>query len=115
MGTFYLKENDLSPAFTATLKDPDGTAHDLTGQTAKLHITLEGGTVLSKALTVTSATAGTVQYQWLAADWGSSGLVTGNHRIECEAFDSGGANRITFPNDGYDHLQILADFADGST
>ena len=44
MATFYIKTNDTRPVLEVALKNPDGSAYDLTGSTAwKLYIVLSGG------------------------------------------------------------------------
>lgn len=124
MGIFFLKFRDTRPALEVTLKNPDGTVHDLTGATdITLHILLNTGAVLSRDMQVVgAATAGTVMYVWLATDWDSpGGLITSpqlpdlpanpDHLMEYEVIGSTG-ERTTFPNDTYDILRITADIGD---
>lgn len=98
MGTFFLKKLDTKPNLLVTLKNPDGTVHDLTGlgaSSVKLHIKLVDGTVLTRDMTIDSpATDGKVSYAWQATDWDAGGLVSGSHRMEYESTEE----RLTFPN-----------------
>jgi hypothetical protein len=111
MGVFYLKYRDTKPKLIATLKNPDGTIHNLTGITdVKLQIKLADGTALQRNMTIEGApTLGTVGYSWLATDWNVGGLVAGKHDMEYESV----AERLTFPNDSYDELLIKADIGQG--
>lgn len=128
MATAYLKYRDTRPILEVALKNPDDTAHDLTGATAvKLHIKRPDGTVVTRDMVVVSAAAGTVRYTWVAADWDTSNvngyLEAGpealpvrkgefEHRMEYEVLGAAGA-RTTFPNDGYDTLRIVSDIGQG--
>ncbi len=120
MAIFYLKENDTRPTLQVTLTNPDGTAYDLTNVvTVYLNITLSDGTDIQKTMTVDAVpTTGIVTYIWLAADWGSSGLAVGPspqsvHTMEYEVVGPG-TIRLTFPNDGYDTLSIVAELGQGA-
>lgn len=142
MGTFYLKKRDTRPIMDVTLKNPDGTIYDLTGNTAtKLHILLSDGTRLVRTMVVQGApTLGTLRYTWVTTDWdvasapdtdGSftiGGLVASptrplavgvkEHRMEYEVIGPSSV-RATFPNGGpspqddYDILRIAADVGQG--
>lgn len=119
MGTFYLKYRDTEPLLEVALKNPDGTAFDLTSSTAwELHIWLSDGTKLTRTMTVYgAATNGILRYQWLTTDWDTGNLVASptlplspsdvDHRMEYEVLTASG--RITFPNDGYDVLRVTTD------
>jgi hypothetical protein len=115
MGVQVLKKRDTKPVLLVTLKNPDGTVHDLTGlgaDSVKLHIKLVGGTVLTRTMTIESpATAGQVSYAWDATDWDAGGLVSGVHKMEYESTEE----RLTFPNkeDDNDTLYISDDIAQG--
>lgn len=133
---FDLKYRDTRPILLVYLLNPDGTAVDLTGTTVKLFITLSGGTKLIRNMVVDDTpTTGIVRYTWLATDWDEAsgttvdgafpvgGLVVGpgtvkpdgfvlgvgevEHRMEYEVVN--GTLRLTFPNDGYDTLRVVAD------
>lgn len=109
MANFYLKYRDTRPALVATLLDSGNAAHDLTGaDSVSLHIRLADGTVITKSMTVSDATAGQATYTWLDADWtGSPALAVGTHDMEYEVVD--GTSRLTFPNNANDKLVITRD------
>jgi hypothetical protein len=115
MGIFYLKENDTRPAFEAVLYNPDDTPYDLTGATnIYLHILIQPSeTAIEKAASATSSTGGVVGYTWTSGDWGTTGLVVGEHDI-CVEVVGPGTVRATFPNDGYDTLSVIPDIGDGA-
>lgn len=110
--TFYLKHRDTLPVLEVALKDPDDTAHNLTGAlSATLHIKLEDGTAVpGKAMAFDSdRLTGIVRYIWQALDWAPSGeLVAGVHTMEYEILGPADA-RMTFPNDDEDNLAIRVD------
>ena len=136
MAIFYLKKRDTRPTLVATLKNPDGTVVDLTGSAVRLLITLSDGTKLIRTMVVDASPAtGIARYTWVATDWDvasgttvdgaypvgglivspgtvkASGFVVDvgatEHRMEYEVVN--GASRLTFPNDSYDVLRIVAD------
>lgn len=115
MGRFYLKKRDTRPVLQVTLKDPDDTVHDLSGATgAKLHITLEDGTSISKTMVIDAdPTTGIVRYTWLSTDWDTGGLVSGTHRMEYEVLGPSAA-RLSFPNTEDHELVIVDDLGQGS-
>lgn len=133
---FYLKLRDTRPIFETALKNPDGTAYDLTGSTAwKLHIWLSNGDKLVRTMVKQGLdTAGVLRYTWIATDWDAAsspdvngsyqvgGLIAGpslplspsdvEHRMEYEVVGPGTV-RLTFPNDGYDILRVTSDIGQG--
>lgn len=112
MGVFYLKHGDTRPVLEAILKNPDGTVHDLTGVTSvKLHVQVGAVPFTRDMNVVGDPTTGTVQYAWAADDWITApalpALKAGKSKdlnMEYEAV--GGSSDMTFPNNGYDTLQI---------
>jgi len=112
---FYLKARDTLPVLEVALKDPDGTAHDLTGADAVwLHVSLPGGT-FSREMTVDDATGGIVSYAWVPTDWTVAPALAAYpvpYRMEYEVID--GTDHLTFPNDGYDELVVASDIGQAS-
>lgn len=127
MGVFRLKYRDTRPTLEVTLKDPDGSVHDLTGATDfYLHVRLTDGTVVTRTMQLVGPpTAGTLSYAWVAADWDVSNpaghLIVGptlpppkgtfEHRMEYEVV--GGTSRLTFPSEDYDVLRVWDDIGQG--
>jgi hypothetical protein len=120
MAVFTLKAHDTRPILEVALKNPDGTAHDLTGSTSwKLHIRLPGASTLTRDLVKQGAdTDGVLRYTWLDTDWEPTvptdpKLPTPVSLVELpmEYEVSGGTSRLTFPNTGHDTLRILGDLA----
>ena len=116
----YLKYRDTGPILEVSLKNPDETPFDLSGATAqKLHILLnDNATVLTRNMTVHGPpTDGVLRYTWIVTDWDAGQLIAGptpplkptdrEHRMEYEV--QFGATRLTFPNDGYHTLRVIAD------
>lgn len=71
----YIKQNDTSPnvraiLYTVTGDPPVASVVNLTGATVKFIMRQSGSTAakVDTAATVVDATAGTVQYTWIAAD-----------------------------------------------
>ena len=104
--TFYVKQNDTSPAMQATLQDADGNAVDLTGATVRFHMRAIGGTtvVVDAAATVVTAASGIVKYEWDAADTDT----IGSYQAEFEVTYADSSVE-TFPNDGYIRVEIIDD------
>lgn len=106
--TFYIKQNDTSPAMLATLQDADGNAINLTGASVRFHMRTIGSsqTTVDAAATVVTAASGIVRYAWDAADTAT----VGSYQAEFEVTYSD-ASIETFPNDGYIRVEIKADIA----
>lgn len=124
MAIHYLKFRDVRPILRAALKNPDGTAYDLTGATSvSLHVHLNDGNTVTRTMTISGTpTTGEVTYTWLAADWDTANplgyLIAGpeiplavgaaEHKMEYEVLGPATV-RLTFPNDGYDILRVTPD------
>lgn len=105
--SFYIKQNDTAPSLKATLKDGDGNVINLTDASVRFHMRTVGGasSVVDAAATVNSpATAGVVQYDWVAADT----VTTGAYQAEFEV-TYGNSKIESFPNNGYIRVQIVDD------
>lgn len=112
MGTYYLKARDTLPTLEVVLLKPDLTPYDPSGGVVTMHVRLSNGSVLSRTMTIHNGPLGIVRYGWLATDWSAVAptvnVVAGSHRMEYEVVGPGAA-RLTFPNDGYDTLQVSSD------
>jgi hypothetical protein len=104
--TFYVKQNDTSPAMLATLQDADGNAVNVTGATVRFHMRAVGSTqvVVDEAATIVTALDGLVRYDWQAADTDT----IGSYQAEFEVTYADSSVE-TFPNDGYIRVEIIDD------
>lgn len=115
MAVFTLKVRDTRPILEVALKNPDGSAHDLTGTTAwKLHIQVSPTVIFTRDMAIEGPQAdGILRYTWQAADWDVLPTWVRKYQpkeLEMEYEVFGGAEpRQTFPNGGYDILRILGD------
>ena len=106
--TFYIKQNDTSPALLATLQDADGNAVNVTGGSIRFHMRQIGSTAVDvdEAAVIVTPLQGTVRYDWLAADTAE----IGSYQAEFEVTYAD-ASIETFPNDGYIRVNITGDIA----
>lgn len=104
--TFYVKQNDTSPAMLATLQDADGNAVNVTGATVRFHMRAVGSTqvVVDEAATIVTPLDGLVRYDWQAADTDT----IGSYQAEFEVTYADSSVE-TFPNDGYIRVEIIDD------
>lgn len=104
--TFYIKQNDTSPAIRATLRDGDGDVINLTSATVRFHMRPIGSTTVKvdAAGTVVTPAGGIVQYSWSEEDTDTVGA----YQAEFEVTYLGGSVE-TFPNDGYIRVEITDD------
>ena len=105
---FTIKKNDTSPQIAAILQDGDGTAIDLTGATVRFHMKKIGASTASTdaAATVVNADAGSVKYEWVAADTANAGTFQAEFEV---TYTNGGVE--TFPNDQSIAIVITEDLA----
>jgi hypothetical protein len=106
MSEFKIKRHDRYPSITATLLDGDGAAIDLSGCTVTFLMREQTAASLTvnAAATVVSAAAGTVRYDWLAADVDTAG------RYYCEwQITYPDTKKMTVPTSGYDLVIIEED------
>jgi len=104
MSQFSIKRGDTLAVFSVTLVAPSGSAQDLSGAsgvTLKLK-SQRTGNVVTREMDVVAAAQGAVAYTWQAEDWAEIGL--GFHNVEYVVTIPAGT--LTFPNDGYDVLQV---------
>ena len=103
---FYIKQNDLLPVITATLKDGDKNPVDLSTATSVKFLMRKVGASAAKvnaAAAITDAVGGDVTYSWVGTDTDT----TGDYQAEWEV--NWGTKTETFPNDGWLRVKILDD------
>lgn len=84
MTTVYMKQNDTAPALTATLKDDNGTAIDLTGATVVFNMRQRSDSTVKVnrgSVSIVSAAAGQVSYSWQTGDTDTVGVFDGEFEI----------------------------------
>jgi len=106
--SFYIKQNDTSPAMLATLQDANANAINLTGTTVRFHMRRIGSSqiLVDAAAIVVTPLQGLVRYDWTATDTES----TGSFQAEFEVTYADETIE-TFPNDGYIRVEIADDIA----
>ena len=104
--TFYVKQNDTSPAMLATLQDADGNSTDLTAASVRFHMRRIGipDVIVDAPAVIVTPSEGLVRYDWVAADTVS----IGSYQAEFEVTYAD-ASIETFPNDGYIRVEIIDD------
>ena len=103
---FTIKKGDTSPFLTATLKDANGTAVDLTGATVVFNMAdLDDNLVVTDgSCTIVDEDAGRIRYNWVSSDAANEGVFRGEFTV---TFASGAIE--TFPNSTYFRIKILDD------
>lgn len=99
---FKLKVGNTAPAMVVALTNADGSVVVLTSATIALKIRREdlSADVVSRTMTIVSATLGTCSYQWVTAD----SATPGRYRMDIVVtFPS--TEVATFPVDG--HLTLV--------
>lgn len=106
--TFYVKQNDTSPAMLATLQDANGAAVNILGATIRFHMRAIGSTQtkVNSAATIVNAATGEVRYNWSASDTNTVGAFQAEFQV---TYADGKIE--TFPNDGYIPVEITDDIA----
>lgn len=101
MMAFSIKQNDTSPALQATLKDSSLAVIDLTGSSVRFHMKSVDGTLkISSSMTITDATGGIVQYNWVSGDTDTVGTYYVEFQVtypdlSVETFPNNGNNVVT--------------------
>jgi len=106
---FRIKQNDTGPAIQGTLKDADGNVVDVTGASVVFNMrSADDGTVkVNRGVgSVVDGAAGTVKYEWAAADTDT----VGTYEAEFEVTYSDGTIE-TFPNTRYIKVKVGDDIA----
>ena len=104
-----VKQNDNSPGVSATLKDADGAAINLSGCTVVFNMRLKktGAIKVDEGtVTIVSATDGTVRYDWQTGDTATAG----EYYIEWQITDGSG-NVQTVPTNGFDELEVYEEIS----
>lgn len=96
MATFFLKQNDTSPAIEATLVNGSGASVNIGGATVRFHMNnmTNGALIIDRAATIVNAASGIVRYNWQSTDTQKSGM----YLCEFEVTYSDGSIE-SFPND----------------
>lgn len=99
-----VRQGDTTPTFTATVLDANSNPLNLTGCTVKFVMRNLSSSLptVNAAMTVVSASAGTVSYAWSATDTATPGLFMGEIHVTTT---SSGAT-YTYPNVGYLSIEI---------
>lgn len=99
--TFFIKKDNTKPAIQFQIKNPDGTARNLTGSALFFYMK-KGGTLKVNAgvCTPINASQGIYEYRWVAADTNESGQFRAEVRID---------GVETYPTDGYITVEVIDD------
>ena len=106
--TFYIKQHDTSPAIGGICLDGAGAVVNVTGASVVFSMRRRAGEVLvNRAVgAVVLGVAGTVKYEWIAANTAITGLFEGEFEL---TYPSGAIE--TFPNNGYISIRVGDDIA----
>jgi len=104
--TFFVKQNDTSPAMLATLQDADGNAVNISAASVRFHMRVirSRDTKVDQAADIVDGQLGQTRYDWSAEDTDT----IGSYQAEFEVTYADGSIE-TFPNDGYIRVDIIDD------
>ena len=103
------KRNDTRPYFKVKIIDESGNNVDLTGATVTFTMRNRSDATVkvnAASCTVTSATAGEVEYRWAATDLDTAGIYDGEF---CITFS--GPTILTLPSNNYIEIEVEADLS----
>lgn len=108
MNTFYIKQNDTSPALQITCQDYNENSVNVAGSTVRFHMRNKatGVATVDEAGSVVDGANGVVKYTWQAGDTDTVGTFQGEFEITYSD------NTVeTFPNNGFITVVVLDDIA----
>jgi len=107
METFKIKKADTQPSLAVTLQHNNGSPVDLTSSTIYFVMgnLTDFSTYRSGLAVIQSATDGTVNYNWAAADTGSVGTFWGEFEVNW-----GSGSLMTLPNNHNLKVEVLEDY-----
>lgn len=105
---FYIKQNDTYPPIDATLSG-EVFPPIPSGATVEFHMTRVNASTakVSAAAMIVDATTGKVSYAWQAGDTDTAGTYQAEFQVSWT--DTDGAHVMSFPNDGWMTVTIVAD------
>lgn len=108
MGTFFIKQNDTSPAILATLLDGDEQPINLTLANVRFHLRRAGTKtpLVDAEATIVTPLEGIVRYDWQPSDTAASGVLEAEFEVTYNDLTV-----ETFPNTGYITVEIISDIA----
>lgn len=103
---FYIKRNDTRPEISVTALDDAGAAVNLTGATVKFFMKQNNTLKVNGTGSLISAAAGTMKYQWVAADTDTAGDYLAEFQVTF-----GDGRILTFPNATYINVHVITDLS----
>jgi hypothetical protein len=98
-----IRQGDITPPLSATIRDPNGNPVDLTDSTVTFVMRRPSAQApaVNATATVNNPLVGSVQYLWAPADTAASGLFAGEFHVT-----DGSGNTYTWPNQGYLDIDV---------
>lgn len=103
------KRNDTRPYLKIKVTDEDGNNVDLTGSTITFTMRNRSDATIkvnAGSCTITSATAGEVEYRWASSDLDTAGIYDGEFSIVFP-----GPTTLTLPSNNYIEIEVEADLS----